>query len=235
MDEQGTICLAGFVPSFHSLTRRQFSGHKSLFENHASTSGIGTQSLPQSRPLGTNLQSKILDSPSGTHYTSSALAGRHERSTPTAMASLRSLDEYLAVHTENEELDTELASIQGDIEEITGTYLKRQSEMWHDIDKELPRKHSKAIAYAIAELKARQSEEASVLKAKYAVLKQEQEKETNALKQRQAERLARKEALSRELAERADGISKTDLLDAFIAQSSANKKRKRRESTDSVQ
>lgn len=143
---------------------------------------------------------------------------------------MRSLDVYLALHTDSQELDNTIDTFSSDITQTTGLYHKRRLDMCNYIDNQLPKAHSKAIQA----LRASQAEEVSELKTKYAELKKEREDRANALKHQRSNYLARKKELRRELAARREEISKDDILDVWIAQHGANK-RKRRDSTDSVQ
>jgi hypothetical protein len=150
-------------------------------------------------------------------------------SIPTIPVAAPAIDEYILLHNQKEDIDSELKELDEGLKTVDDEYYGRRKTLANYIDKELPAIHKAQIHDMVDALSIKQNEETLKLRAEYAALKVEQAEKRKALQEQQKVKTRRKENLDTAVGRQRQSMTKEQLLsflDHYTVQHSASKRTK---------
>lgn len=145
---------------------------------------------------------------------------------PEPTASQTKLEKVLILHQDMQDVQEEINNAQANIATVNGEWHRRRADLASYIDQDVARRHEEEYTA----LKAQHKEEVVKLKAQYADVKRDHGHAVHVLEQGLKAKIQKRDGLQRELAAKQQGITTEEMLQAYLAQNSA-KKRKRDDST----
>lgn len=136
---------------------------------------------------------------------------------PEPTASQTKLEKVLILHQDMQDVQEEINNAQANIATVNGEWHRRRADLASYIDQDVARRHEEEYTA----LKAQHKEE---------VVKRDHGHAVHVLEQGLKAKIQKRDGLQRELAAKQQGITTEEVLQAYLAQNSAEK-RKREDST----